>query len=334
MAGNDGNDKRDRGRASKGNTVRDVASDSSSSQGSDTGRNATSTIANDTESNTSNGRAGNNGSSSGGDTANNPQNETRSGQRAADGDLPSPGQTAADADSTSLSADQRAAISGLAKDNVYVKQSKWTTFRQLPAGQKGSFFVQHFLLGTVVVIIALVVVISLVVTYLTKPPTPVFTLEAVNMHENSRQISALKDGFVKYDNVKDARLVSFGSDLTIGRNSYADDSPKIMTQMSAGQINAMISDRKTMATLNKRGLVNKPADVLTAVELKHYLDMGVLVDAKGNPATSAKDAVCFDLSRSETWKAKGLPSEALFGFANVKNGKDHPRAFVRYLDFK
>ncbi|WEV64209.1 hypothetical protein [Bifidobacterium sp. ESL0732] len=274
------------------------------------------------ESNTSSGTVGNNDNSADRNTANTSENETRIGQ------------TTRDADSTSLSADQRAAISGLAKDNVYVKQSKWTTFRQLPAGQKGSFFVQHFLLGTVLVVVALVVVISLVVTYLTKPPTPVFTLEAVNMRENSQQISALKDGFVKYDNVKDARLVSFDSSLNVGRNSYTDDSPKIMTQMSAGQINAMISDRKTMATLNKRGLVNKPADVLSASELKHYLDMGVLVDAKGNPATSAKDALCFDLSRSQTWKAKGLPSAALFGFANVRNGKDHPRAFVRYLDFK
>ncbi|WEV46941.1 hypothetical protein OZX62_01180 [Bifidobacterium sp. ESL0690] len=237
-------------------------------------------------------------------------------------------------DTTQLNADQRAAISGLAKDNVYVKQSKWTTFRELPAGQKGTYFVQNFLLGTVVVVVALVIAISLVVTYLTKPPTPVFTLEAVNMHQDSEQISALKDEFVKYDNVKDARRVSFGSSLNIGKNSYADDSPKIMTQVAAGQINAMVSDKKTITTLYKRGLVNKPSEVLTASELKRYLNMGVLVDAKDKPATSAEDAIAFDLSRSQTWKAKSLPSDALFGFSNIKNGKDHPRAFVRYLDFK
>lgn len=238
------------------------------------------------------------------------------------------------ADNTKLNADQLTAISGLAKDNVYVKQSKWTTFRQLPAGQKGSFFVQNFLLGTVAIIAAVVIVISLVVTYLTKPPTPVFTLEAVNMHQDSAQISALKDGFVKYDNIKDSRLIDFGSDLHIAKNSYADDSAKIMTQISAGQINATVSDKKTIATLYKRGLVNKPSEVLSASEIKHYLDMGVLVDARGNPATSAKTAVAFDLSRSQTWKAKGLPESAIFGFANVNNGKDHPRAFARYLDFK
>ncbi|WEV53110.1 hypothetical protein [Bifidobacterium sp. ESL0704] len=238
------------------------------------------------------------------------------------------------ADSTLLSADQRAAVSGLAKENVYVGQSKWTTFRQLPAGQKGTFFVQHFLLGTIAVIVALVVVISLVVTYLTKPPTPVFTLQAVNMRQYSRQIGALQDGFVKYDNLKDARLADFGSDLTLGKNSYTDDSPKIMTQISAGQLNGIVTDKKTMMTLNKRGLVNKPAEVLAASELKRYLGMGVLVDAHGAPATNAQSAIGFDLSRSQVWKAKGLPDHTFFGFCNVQSGKDHPRAFVRYLQFK
>ncbi|WEV59212.1 hypothetical protein OZX67_01165 [Bifidobacterium sp. ESL0728] len=297
-----------------------------------------------TKSNTASGMASNNGSSHGSGTVSNSENETRTGHSAPGHASVSVDQSAPDSstvgtdqtatDNTQLSADQRAAISGLAKDDVYVRQSKWTTFRELPVGQKGSFFVQNFLLGTVVVVVVLAIVISLVVTYLTKPPTPVFTLEAVNMRENSQQISALKDGFVKYDNVKDARLVSFGSNLNIGKSSYTDDSPKIMTQIAAGQINAMISERKTLATLNKRGLVNRPSQVLTALELKRYLDMGVLIDAQGKPATSAKEAVYFDLSRSQTWKAKGLPGDALFGFANVKSGKDHPRAFVRYLDFK
>ncbi|WEV69238.1 hypothetical protein OZX73_08275 [Bifidobacterium sp. ESL0775] len=237
-------------------------------------------------------------------------------------------------DDKSLDDDQRAAISGLAKDNVYVRQSKWTTFRQLPADEKWSFFVQNFLLGTVLVVVAIAIVVSLAVTYLTKPPTPVFTLEAVNMHRDSAQISELKDGFVKYDGIKDSRLVDFGSDLTIGKNSYTDDSPKVMTQVSAGQINAMVSDQKTLATLYKRGLVNKPEEVLTGSELKKYLDLGVLVDAQGRTAASAKSAIGFDLSRSQTWKAAGLPDHALFGFSNVKNGKDHPRAFVRYLKFR
>lgn len=328
MAGSDEGSGNDRSGNIADKTVGDAVRNSGS-----VGRGGSASIVDsDTKSNTTDGIAGKNDDIFVSDTADTSQNEIRAGQSAADGSLLNADPDAADA--TQLSADQRAAISGLAKDNVYVKQSKWITFRQLPASQKGAYFVQHFLLGTVVVVVALVVVISLVVTYLTKPSTPVFTLEAVNMRENSQQISALKDGFVKYDNVKDARLVSFDSSLTVGRNSYTDDSPKIMTQISAGQINAVISDKKTMATLNKRGLVNKPADVLTASELKRYLDMGVLVNAKGDPATGAKDALCFDLSRSQTWKAKSLPGDALFGFANVKNGKDHPRAFVRYLDFK
>jgi len=55
---------------------------------------------------------------------------------------------------TGLSDKQLSAVADLAKTNVYARQSKWKTFRELPNKDKLPFFVQHFLVGTVAVVAA------------------------------------------------------------------------------------------------------------------------------------------------------------------------------------
>ncbi|MDN6553648.1 MAG: hypothetical protein L0K48_01495 [Bifidobacterium mongoliense] len=76
---------------------------------------------------------------------------------------------------------QRDAIDVLASHNAYAAQSKWKTLRELPRKERWPFFVQHFLLATSAILVALIVVISLAVSFLTKPPTPLLAVQGIGM---------------------------------------------------------------------------------------------------------------------------------------------------------
>ena len=78
--------------------------------------------------------------------------------------------------------EQKDAIATLAIHNQYARQSKWTTFRELPARDKWPFFVQHFLIGTIAVIVAVAVAVSLVCTIVFKAPDPELSVVGVNMN--------------------------------------------------------------------------------------------------------------------------------------------------------
>lgn len=230
--------------------------------------------------------------------------------------------------------EQKDAIATLASKNVYTKQSKWKTFRELPTQDKWPFFVQHFLLATVAIIAAIAIVISLVVTYVTKDPDPVLAVQGLGMPKYSKQFTRIKQGFLKQEKIDDERLVDINGDMSIAGDGYTDDSAKIMTMVTAGQINMMFASKMTFTELNTRGYISKPKDVLSAKQLATLETDAVLVDAKGNAVTNAKKAVGLDLSKSKVWKAQGLPDDAILGFSNVKNGKQYPRDFVAYLKFE
>ncbi|BDR52339.1 hypothetical protein KIM372_02460 [Bombiscardovia nodaiensis] len=233
-----------------------------------------------------------------------------------------------------LSQSQEEAVESLAQSNVYTQQSKWSTFRQLPAGQRWSFFYQHFLLGTIGVLVAIVIVASLVVTWLTKPPTPVLTVQAFNMSRYADQLASLQKDFVKQEGLKDGRLIDVDASMALDSKAAMDDSAKALTMISAGQINMIIAPRETFSIACKRGYVSKPAESLTKSQLAQVEAAGALVDAQGKPTTDSKAAQGLDLSRAATWKAKsGLPEGAILAFSNVNSGKDYPQQFVNFLKF-
>lgn len=230
-----------------------------------------------------------------------------------------------------LSQEQKDAIGVLASRNVYAKQSKWKTFRELPPHDKWPFFVQHFLLGVAAVVVALVVAVSLLVTFLTKAPDALLSVQGVGMAKYSTSFDELRDGFMRQNDIKDNRLVLIDGSMSISGDGYTDDSAKIMTMVTAGQINVMVSNKHDFATLHERGYISKPDQVLTASQLRDLKD--ALVDAHGSPVSDPAKAVGLDLSKSATWVARGLPRDAILGFSNVQSGTTYPRRFVTYLRF-
>lgn len=283
-----------------------------------------------------------------------------------------------------LSDEQQRSIAALAVENTYVKQSKWTTFRELPAADKWPFFVQHFLVGTIAVVVAVALAVSLAVTLLTKPPKPELTVAGIGMGKYSAQLDELKSGFVKAEKIDDGRLIDIDGSFTIampsgesdgdsgdsgdaassgsadatGRsgdslNPYTDDSAKLMAMVSAGDINMVIADKATFSELVHRGLIGKVADAETDdAAFAKLAAAGALVDKRGElvaGASSSDDAAAagtaygLALSKSATWSGaagaagvKGLPDDAVIGFANVTDAAHASRArdFVTYLRFE
>lgn len=258
-----------------------------------------------------------------------------------------------------LSDEQQSSIAALAAENTYVKQSKWTTFRELPAADKWPFFVQHFLVGTIAVVVAIAFVVSLAVTWLTRPPQTELSVAGIGMGEYSAQLDELKSGFVKAEKIDDDRLIDIDGSFTIAMqggesngstNSYTDDSSKLMTMVSSGDVNMIIADKATFAELVHRGLIGKVSDIEKGdATLGKLAAAGALVDKKGEPIAGASfsddvaaagKAYGLALSKSATWSGaagvKGLPDDAVIGFSNVVDATHASRArdFVTYLRFE
>ncbi|KAA8815398.1 hypothetical protein EMB92_09420 [Bifidobacterium callitrichos] len=268
-----------------------------------------------------------------------------------------------------LNDEQQSSIAALAAENTYVKQSKWKTLRELPAADKWPFFVQHFLVGTIAVVVTIAFVVSLAVTWLTRPPQTELSVAGIGMGEYSAQLDELKTGFVKAEKIDDDRLIDIDGSFTIAMpggsgtasptgssngstNSYTDDSAKLMTMVSAGDVNMIVADKATFAELVHRGLIGKVSDVEKGdAALGKLAAAGALVDKKGEPiagtsssddAAAAGKAYGLALSKSATWSGagvaggKGLPDDAVIGFANVVDATHASRArdFVTYLRFE
>lgn len=232
--------------------------------------------------------------------------------------------------------EQKDAIAMLASHNQYARQSKWTTFRELPARDKWPFFVQHFLIGTIAVIVAVAVAVSLVCTIVFKAPDPELSVVGVNMNGYSQQLDMLKQRFVKDRNIGDDRLVDVAGDLIISaEGSYSDDSAKMMAMVTAGQINMIVADKTTFATLVGRDYVTSVNQVEHGEALSKLGAAGAFVDKNGDPTDDAAEAYGLDLSKSATWTGiDGLPSDAVIGFSNVTKSADRAREFVTFLKFR
>ena len=221
-----------------------------------------------------------------------------------------------------LTQEQQDAVAALASTNVYAKQSKFKTFRELPPKDKWPYFKQNFLTDVLIIIAVVGLVLAFVISYVTKGPEAELSLEGVDMAEYSEQIDALGADFVKTQGIEDERLVR------------TDASASLTARVSAGQINMIVAETDIFAEVNDRGDITKPAEVMSAADLEQVKD--ALVDAKGNPVSDVNDAVGFDLSHSKTWTSmKGLPKEGvILGFSNITESKDMPIQFVEYLQFE
>ena len=239
-------------------------------------------------------------------------------------------------DDVVLSDEQKAAVAGLAETNVYTKQSKLKTFRELPMGKKWAYFKENFLTYTIAVVLVVGIAIAFCVSYVTKAPDPELAFEGINMSRYSDQLDSLGADFAKSEGITDDRLVSMDSSIFLSdtaSGSGQDGSARLLAMVSSGQINMIAADAKTFATVNRRGDITKPAEVMDAAELERI--KGSLVDAKGKPVSDIDKAVGFDLSKSATWTStKGLPDKGvILGFSNITKNKDVPVKFIAYLRF-
>ncbi|MBT1161870.1 MULTISPECIES: hypothetical protein [Bifidobacterium] len=236
-----------------------------------------------------------------------------------------------------LTAEQQDAVAALAATNKYAKQSKWQTFKELPKDEKWPFFVQHFLLGTSAAVVGTIVVIALIVTFVTKPPEPELAIAGFDLDDYSTQLDELKSGFVKQEQISDDRLVTIAGTYDISGDGYTDDSAKVMTMVTAGDINMMIANKNTFASLVSRGVIGKVSDSETKAIMSDLAQSGALVDKKGEPTDDVAKAYGLNLSKSKTWIAiDGLPDDAIVGISNVVNdtNKTRARQFIDYLKFE
>ena len=221
-----------------------------------------------------------------------------------------------------LTQEQQDAVAALASTNVYAKQSKFKTFRELPPKDKWPYFKQNFLTDVLIIIAVVGLVLAFVISYVTKGPEAELSLEGVDMAEYSEQIDALGADFVKTQGIEDERLVRTDASIAISENAAQDGSASLTARVSAGQINMIVAETDIFAEVNDRGDITKPAEVMSAADLEQVKDTLV--------------AVGFDLSHSKTWTSmKGLPKEGvILGFSNITESKDMPIQFVEYLQFE
>ncbi|KJY52095.1 hypothetical protein [Bifidobacterium mellis] len=236
-------------------------------------------------------------------------------------------------DQYGLSSDQEEALGVLASADPHAGQSKWTIFRQLPPDKRWPYFAQHFLPGILAAGLVLALLVSLVVTRLTRPPDPLISVQGFNMNAQEEGFDRLKQGFMRDRGIKDGRLVDMKATLTLNGQGY-DDSAKALTQVTAGQINMVIAPTDLFPTLCRRGLVAKPSQGLKGDDLRRLASQGVLVDSKGRQVSNPSHAMGLDLSRSSRWRqVPDLPDHAILGLSNVADTATYVRAFVDYMDF-
>ena len=236
-------------------------------------------------------------------------------------------------DQYGLSSDQEEALGVLASADPHAGQSKWTIFRQLPPDKRWPYFAQHFLPGILTAGLVLALLVSLVVTRLTRPPDPLISVQGFNMSTHEEGFDSLKQGFMRDRGIKDGRLVDMEATLTLNDQGY-DDSAKALTRVTAGQINMVIAPADLFPTLCRRGLVAKPSQGLKGDDLRRLASQGVLVDSRGRQVSNPSHAMGLDLSRSSRWRqVPDLPDHAILGLSNVAETVSYIRAFVDYMDF-
>lgn len=235
-----------------------------------------------------------------------------------------------------LTDEQQQALAELASSNMYAKQSKFKTFRELDKSQRWDFFVQHFLLATIAIIAAVGLVLTIAISALTRGPDPQLYIAGVNMSEVSEPMLDLEHVFAKEEGL-DPELIDYADGIFITEDGTlagsVDGSAKLMTMVSSGTINAIITDSATFERLAGRGLVSPLEDVL---EKKTLTSLGSIDDAVLSAPTGQEQVTKpagLKLNTSTRWKQSSkLPQDAILAFANVqKTGVTYPRAFVSWL---
>lgn len=173
-----------------------------------------------------------------------------------------------------LTQEQQDAVAALASTNVYAKQSKFKTFRELPPKDKWPYFKQNFLTDVLIIIAVVGLVLAFVISYVTKGPEAELSLEGVDMAEYSEQIDALGADFVKTQGIEDERLVRTDASIAISENAAQDGSASLTARVSAGQINMIVAETDIFAEVNDRGDITKPAEVMSAADLEQVKDAG------------------------------------------------------------
>lgn len=213
-----------------------------------------------------------------------------------------------DGASYGLTDDQRQTIDVLAKSKSYSRKSRWQVFVHLPKGQKWPYFVQQFMLPVSVAAVVLAFVVAMAVTALTREPNP--ELSVVSMDVNyAKVMERVRQGFVKEQKIDDARLVKMNGAITIatGTDATMDDSMSTLAQVTAGSINGIVTDGRTLTIARNRGYVNMLRDALPKSTLQEL--RGAWLDKRGEPTDKPDKAVALDLGKSKVWAEAGGPTD-------------------------
>ena len=239
---------------------------------------------------------------------------------------------------------QNEAVAALAGAKNYGTQSKWATFKSLPAHEKWPYFAQHFLPGIAVIVVVVAFMGAMAWQMLFNRVDTVIGVQAINLQQYSAGFDNLKNGFAKASDkqIKDERELEFGDTMTITKDGAVkstgmmDDSAKLAAMASAKELNVLFSSANDVSVLNQRGVVQRLDKVLTREELDDALQAGIVVDGKGRPTDDRTKAygVVVSADSSRIWEeTEGLPDEAVLMFGNLQDQQraDWAARFYDYL---
>ncbi len=237
-----------------------------------------------------------------------------------------------------FSDEQLDAISGLASENIYAQQSKWRTFLELPVKDKWPFFVQYFLAGIAVIVFVLVLAGCFIYGYFSQDPDPKLSIAGINVSDDvTSQLEELESDFA-FSCDLDVDLITYDGSYVITESGSSagvvDSSMKLLAAVSAGDINAIITDVDTFDELSERGIFSNLNDVIDSETVEEFEQLGIVIEVSLNNEEGADTVQGLDLSRSTTWSTDWLPDDLILCFANVtESGTEYPQAFVDYLNF-
>jgi hypothetical protein len=244
-----------------------------------------------------------------------------------------------------LSAEEMAAIADLAADRPHAHRNQFQIYQSLPPSEKRDYFIHHFLIWIIAAVVVLIMAISVIHAFVSKPPQPDIQVQAVNLPGKTSDVQSAMD---RLDNVyrkttkKDAQHALFRSNMyfpTAAQQKIQkptdSDAMKVFTMVSAGDINAVIAPAQTVQALANAGMITPADHVLTPAQqsrLSRYFVTGTIPD-QNHPRKAIKSSIGISLQHSDVWQkaAPAQSKDAVVAFANVSQTRTAARQLADVL---
>jgi hypothetical protein len=251
-------------------------------------------------------------------------------------------------ESNGLSAEKMAAIADLAASRPHAHQNQFQIYRSLPASEKRDYFIHHFLIWIISIVVIIAMAGSLIHAYVAKPPQPDLQVQAVNLPGEGSSVQSAMDqigrAYRKETKLNEQHAI-FRANMYFptaaqqkAQKPTDSDAMKIFTMVSAGDINVVIAPADTVQALSNAGMITPVDRVLTASQRSHLshfagsLVKGTMPDPD-NTKKKVNTTMGISLSHSPQWQKVAPPRSrsAVLAFANVSQTRVRARQLVDVL---